>query len=43
MENIEVKITIPENVSDVIRQKKINTLYDILSSVSKNAENKKVG
>ena len=28
---IKVKVTYPENVSDVVRQEKINHIYDILS------------
>ena len=31
-QNIKVTIHIPENVSDVIRQTKINQIYDILNS-----------
>ena len=30
-ENLKVKITLPYKVSEVIKQQKINTLYDLLS------------
>ena len=35
--NITVKITIPENVSDTVRQQKINRLYDILKDKKNSA------
>ena len=34
--NIKVKITIPENVSENIKRLKINRLYDILKPKEKN-------
>lgn len=40
MGEIKVKITIPDNVSETIRQIKINRLYDILKP--KEAPDKKV-
>ena len=30
-ENLKVKVTLPDKVSEVIKQQKINTLYDLLS------------
>ena len=30
-ENLKVKITLPDKVSEVIRQQKINALYDLLN------------
>ena len=43
---IKVKITLPENVTEVIKQQKINTLYDLWSksgnSSEKNTEFKKI-
>ena len=40
------EITLPENVTEVIKQQKINTLYDLLSKSSnsseKNTEFKKI-
>ena len=30
-QKIKVKVTYPENVSDVVRQEKINHIYDILA------------
>lgn len=30
-ENVNVKIVYPENVSEVIRQQKLNRMYDIFS------------
>ena len=45
-QEIKVKITLPENVTEVIKQQKINTLYDLLSKSSnsseKNTEFKKI-
>ena len=45
-EEIKVKITLPENVTEVIKQQKINTLYDLLNksgnSSEKNTEFKKI-
>ena len=37
-EEIKVKITLPENVSEVIKQQKINTLYDLLSKNDKSSD-----
>ena len=37
-EEIKVKITLPENVTEVIKQQKINTLYDLLSKSSNSSE-----
>ena len=33
-ENLKVKITLPDKVSEVIKQQKINTLYDLLSNLA---------
>ena len=30
-ENLKVKVTLPDKVSEVIKQQKINTLYDLLN------------
>ena len=38
-EEIKVKITLPENVSEVIKQQKINALYDLLSKNDKSSDN----
>ena len=37
-EEIKVKITLPENVTEVIKQQKINTLYDLLNKSSNSSE-----
>ena len=37
-EEIKVKITLPENVTEVIKQQKINTLYDLLSKSGNSSE-----
>ncbi len=36
--NIKVKITVPDNVSENIKRLKINRLYDILKPKEKNIE-----
>lgn len=37
-EEIKVKITLPENVTEVIKQQKINALYDLLSKSSNSSD-----